>query len=175
VKSTLEPIITLLLQNSNSAQGRNGHMPLLGAFVGVVVGALAGLRPSPNGKSGRITSPAAWAGLAGFIVFAIATVLDSSNSNVAVVGPVVESGAVGAITCGLWGLLGGAIGRIMHKGDAAAAWDPAAGPGGGLRPKIPPPSSIRCYRCKADIAVTPELIGKKTKCPNCGTKQQLPR
>src|ERR1035438_6678278 len=31
-----------------------------------------------------------------------------------------------------------------------------------------PPSSIRCFRCKADIAVTPELLGKKTKCPKCG-------
>jgi hypothetical protein len=37
-----------------------------------------------------------------------------------------------------------------------------------------PPSSIRCWRCKADIAVTPELQGKKAKCPKCGTKQQLP-
>ena len=40
--------------------------------------------------------------------------------------------------------------------------------------KIPPPASIRCFRCKADIAVTPELRGKKTKCPSCGTKQELP-
>lgn len=40
--------------------------------------------------------------------------------------------------------------------------------------RIAPPTSIRCFRCKADIATPPELLGKKTKCPKCGIKNQLP-
>jgi DNA-directed RNA polymerase subunit RPC12/RpoP len=34
--------------------------------------------------------------------------------------------------------------------------------------------SISCFQCKAEIAVTPELRGKKIKCPKCGAKQKLP-
>jgi threonine/homoserine/homoserine lactone efflux protein len=36
------------------------------------------------------------------------------------------------------------------------------------------PSSIRCFNCKAEIAVPPELLGKKTRCRKCGAKNQMP-
>lgn len=33
---------------------------------------------------------------------------------------------------------------------------------------------IRCWSCKADIAVTPENRGTKANCPHCGKRQYLP-
>ncbi len=39
----------------------------------------------------------------------------------------------------------------------------------------PPGSQIKCWACRAHLAVTAETRGKKIKCPRCGTKQTLPR
>jgi len=38
-----------------------------------------------------------------------------------------------------------------------------------------PVHQVRCWRCKAPLVVTPETRGKKVKCQQCGTKQELPR
>ena len=41
--------------------------------------------------------------------------------------------------------------------------------------RIEPPASIRCFRCKTEIAVPLELRGQETNCPQCGTRQRLPK
>jgi hypothetical protein len=33
---------------------------------------------------------------------------------------------------------------------------------------------VNCWRCKRALAVSDENRGKTVKCPQCGTKQQLP-
>ena len=45
------------------------------------------------------------------------------------------------------------------------------------QPPLPPSrgvEEVRCWSCKAKIAVTDQNRGKKLKCSSCGTKQRLP-
>ena len=35
-------------------------------------------------------------------------------------------------------------------------------------------SIAQCWKCKTPIKVTPEIRGKKVRCPSCRTKQEMP-
>jgi hypothetical protein len=37
-----------------------------------------------------------------------------------------------------------------------------------------PPGSVRCWRCKKSLTVTASTRGQRVRCPQCGTKQELP-
>jgi hypothetical protein len=45
---------------------------------------------------------------------------------------------------------------------------------------MPPPrpvsaANVRCWSCKAPLALTEETRGHKVACPQCGTRQRLPQ
>lgn len=128
-------------------------MAVLGLLIGLAIGYVGGTRTTNRWNPGVL------AGGAGAIFYGVGKLLGISSG---ISGSVFDAAVVGFIWCLIWGLVGGAIGRRRAQ------------PSQSEERTIPPPSSIRCFSCKADIAVLPELLGKKTKCPKCGTKNQLP-
>lgn len=102
-----------LLQYSKRAQ-QNGNMPFFGLLVGLAVGILAGAKGTPEGQK-RATTPAAWAGAAGAILFAVFTALKYPDFNAGVAILATYQALTGLIWCGIWGFLGGMVGRKLRK------------------------------------------------------------
>ena len=73
--------------------------------------------------------------------------------------------------CEALGITGVCLGAPSSNAPAVITRLPA--------PKVIPPgpgaNEIACWQCKHILAVTDENRGKKIKCPQCGTKQELPR
>ena len=73
--------------------------------------------------------------------------------------------------CEALGITGVCLGAPSSNAPAVITRLPA--------PKVIPPgpgaNEIACWQCKHVLAVTDENRGKKIKCPQCGTKQELPR
>src|SRR5260221_9053490 len=99
------------------------------------------------------------------------------------IGVLVVDAFMGVLIIGMgWAVGGNATAAVTASADLAGVimalyslcmWRLSQVPNPTER-RSQPPSSISRFSCKADIAVTPELLGKKTKCPKCGTKNQLP-
>jgi hypothetical protein len=105
----------ILFQYSGSGGAQYGSWPMIGILIGIVVGMVA----AAAGRSGGL-----WGALVGAICFAGAWSVQLPEGFD--LGPghftqpllmEIGSGAVsGAIWCGLWGLLGGWIGKKMRAG-----------------------------------------------------------
>jgi len=85
---------------------------------------------------------------------------------------------------GWWVLIGlipivGALWSLIELGFLEGTPGPNEYDVRATRPHSPHPIlidaiTIHCWRCKAEIAITPEMRGKETKCSSCGTRQACP-
>ena len=81
--------------------------------------------------------------------------------------------------CHVIGIAGRSLGTGAAVEVAAATHVPVSAPLVVRRVDTPATpialNQIQCFRCKHALPITPGTRGKSVKCPQCGTKQQLPR